>query len=53
MNKMNVISIILYVLAIISFFGYLITKDSKFMASGGLLMIGGALFMISAKKGKK
>ena len=52
MNKYNKISVILYFLAIICFFGYLITKKSGLMACGGLLMIFGAIFMIIAKNRK-
>lgn len=50
MDKKNLISTILYGLAVVSFFGYLFTKESELMACGGLLMIGGAIAMISAKK---
>ena len=52
MDKKNIISIILYSLAIVCFVIYLITKQSGFMASGGLLMIGGAIALISSKKQK-
>lgn len=52
MNKMNIISTLLYVIAVISFFGYLITKESGFMAAGGLFMIGGGMTMIMSKKKK-
>ena len=51
--KKIMISKILYALAIASFCGYLITNKSALMASGGLFMIGGALFMISTKINKK
>ena len=52
MNKMNIVSTILYSLVLACFFEYLITKESWLMACGGLLMIGGALAMISAKMKK-
>ena len=49
---MNKVSTTLYILALICFFGYLITKESGFMASGGLFMIGGGLVLIYSKKKK-
>ena len=52
MDKKLIISKILYLLAVASFITYLITKQSAFMACGGLLMIGGAIAMISTKKNK-
>ena len=52
MNKKNVVSTILYSLSIVCFFGYLITKESGLMVSGGLLMIGGAMAIIISKKRK-
>ncbi len=49
---MSTVSTILYVLAIICVFGYLGTKESGLMASGGLFMIGGAITMMGSKNKK-
>ena len=52
MNKKIIASKILYLLAIVSFITNLITKESAYMACGGLLMIVASLIMMSAKKDK-
>ena len=52
MNKINIVSIILYALAVVCFFGYILTKESELMAGGGLLMIGGGIALICSKKEK-
>ena len=51
--KKEIISTILYVIAIVSFIIYLSTKNSAYMACGGLLMIGASLILIFSRKNKK
>ena len=52
MDKKIIISKILYLLAAASFMINLITKESAYMACGGLLLIAASLIMMGAKKDK-
>ena len=52
MDKRLLASKIFYLLAAISFIVNLITKESGYMACGGLLMIIASLLMMSSKKDK-
>ena len=51
--KKEIITRVLYLLAIIGFIVYLITKKSEFMFFGGLFLIVASLIVIICKKDKK
>ena len=51
-NKVDIVSSVIYVFAIINFIAYLITKKSAYMASGGVCLIVASLIVICMKNKK-
>ena len=49
----EIITKILYILAIIGFIIYLVTKNSEFMFFGALFIIAASIMLIVTKKSKK
>lgn len=52
MDIKSKISTVLYLISAFLFIGYLITKESSYMAAGGLVMIVAGLLLIFSKNKK-